>query len=723
MIDPIHPYTLRDFSSVMESMPTTRIFSHILRCNFSFEYSVTTLNLWDFDYAPLVSTGIHLKIIFEKIFFKQHAEISYRRSFALLFPVIGNTAILHLDTMKDGPSRDNHLLSYGLNLIDIFYKCAIIPFLDKEKITENHYYTYVKDKSLLTCFILLIPIIGQKICRVVKAWNIRKRQEALRELPLTARDEIVNASVDALSILNLKKYTLAALPPLVCEIKSLEQLMLCDNLLTNLPKEFGQLTNLTKFCLHENRLSSLPAEIGHLTKLKSLDLGDNLVDSLPTEIGLLTALESLFLEKNRLTSLPAECEKLTKLTVLDLGGNHLRTLPSALWKLTHLKELYLDGTQLTLLPTEIGLLTHLEELVLTNNQLTCLPTEIGRLTQLKKLSIEYNRLTSLPDEIGLLTQLECISLAGNRPLREIPMRLGAITSLTSMTLSRTSVPITILSAILGESRRERDKDAMRGLPARIEKWKAFAGSSTPFDCSLTEKQKCTLNEWLTRLERTKDFTHSQERLAKIVCAILDDLHNPKFSPLFFSQAEANNECCEDRAAMSLNEIYTCWLLVCKIDKEKLPELLGVAKTVYLRKRLQQLIERFEKEMKTVERESVEIFLFYETILRDELGLKSAIQSMTYAGIGERSWISQEELIKEVNVNFYEELIRLPLFEEMMQEKWQIINEQFLEDLEKLGERPAGSDLSPAVLDYESERAKLSTQWKEKKIAAAKEFIK
>ena len=49
------------------------------------------------------------------------------------------------------------------NLIDLFQKCVVLPFMDKQTIANNHYYTYLKEKTVGRCFILLIPGIGNII--------------------------------------------------------------------------------------------------------------------------------------------------------------------------------------------------------------------------------------------------------------------------------------------------------------------------------------------------------------------------------------------------------------------------------------------------------------------------------------------------------------------------------------------------------------------------------
>lgn len=52
------------------------------------------------------------------------------------------------------------------NLIDLFQKYIILSVVDEQAIAENYYYTYLKEKNALYCFILLIPIIGNIIIKI-----------------------------------------------------------------------------------------------------------------------------------------------------------------------------------------------------------------------------------------------------------------------------------------------------------------------------------------------------------------------------------------------------------------------------------------------------------------------------------------------------------------------------------------------------------------------------
>ena len=146
--------------------------------------------------------------------------------------------------------------------------------------------------------------------------------------------------------------------------------------------------------------------------------------------------------------------------------------------------------------------------------------------------------------------------------------------------------------------------------------------------------------------------------------------NKEFAELFFSQVEANNECCQDRAAMALNEIYTSWKITTldknSSDKEKLELMTRGAKTLALRAAIANYIERQQKENKTIERESVEIYLYYETALKEKLNLLSAIDSMAYKAVGKRDWINEEDLINKIEETYLDYLIEFPSFDKMVQ---------------------------------------------------------
>ena len=347
----------------------------------------------------------------------------------------------------------------------------------------------------------------------------------------------------------------------------------------------------------------------------------------------------------------------------------------------------------------MGVSTGLTKLSLTGSQLSSLPTEIGGLTALGELNLSNNQLSTLPQELGNLMNLTTLYLDYNLTLSELPLTLGQIPELTCIGNYRTRIGPGIAESFLNQCRMMRNGEAAQILPERLSKWKAIAKSEANLDVNaLSDDQKKTLNEWLLRLEKTRDFTKAQSRLASTVCTIVADVStNREFQELFFPQAEANNACCEDRAAMSLNEIYTSWMILCQ--SAGLEVMTGVAKTLCLRNELQKLIGE--------QSESVEIFLYYESTLSDRLHLVTAIQYMTFGTIGKRAWINEEALVKAVNDHFFDHLFAIPVFQkrakEALQKEWIRIEE---EAQKELTDPPPGDELSEAVLTWSHQQGEV-----------------
>ena len=453
------------------------------------------------------------------------------------------------------------------------------------------------------------------------------------------------------------------------------ELSLRGHRLSGLPPEIGNLVALTYLDLAANRLESLPPEIGNLVALTHLHLGDNCLKSLPSEIGNLEVLTYLSLNHNRLESLPSEIGNLEALTRLRLGGNCLKSLPSEIGNLAALTCLELSENELKTLPREIGNLVALTELNLSSNRLESLPPEIGNLEALYALNLSSNRLESLPSEIGTLVRLVVFCFRNNPQLQTLPMTMGNLSRLTHFSIENTAIPEGVRIAILAACRAQRNRSAPHELPRHLSLWKGYAeghaGRSFSLDfieSELTENQKYSIHEWLIRLERAPEFSRAQGPLAEKVCAILETLNtNSDFKVSFFNQIDVNLENCQDRAAMSFNEIYTYWLL-CTMEsnsdlKAKLIILAGLAKTFALRKELAKRIAE-----KGAVQESVEIYLFYESRLKDRLGLMTAIDHMSYAQIGERDWLSENSLVAAVNEHYMDELIDFPLVQKMMEEE-------------------------------------------------------
>ena len=215
---------------------------------------------------------------------------------------------------------------------------------------------------------------------------------------------------------------------------------------------------------------------------------------------------------------------------------------------------------------------------------------------------------------------------------------------------------------------------------------------------MDQEQKGILYEWLVRLEQARDFQGSQQSLCETACRILSTVLEDRtrtFRETFFVQVRDNLEGCGDRAAMSFNEIYTAWVLATLSAEEtthhKLEILKGVAKTNTLRSCLQRIINDHERATGMREQENVEIYLYYESLLRKELALVSAIRHMLYATIGRREWIDVSHLTRQVMESYLNTLIEIPAFEALISQDqpfmdhWVPVEARFQAQLASLSE--------------------------------------
>ncbi len=77
------------------------------------------------------------------------------------------------------------LVSSATNLVELFLKCAVLPFMDKATIASNHYYKHIDEKSFSRCILLVIPIIGNIIVGIydlyMKNFDSKQDMNALEQ--------------------------------------------------------------------------------------------------------------------------------------------------------------------------------------------------------------------------------------------------------------------------------------------------------------------------------------------------------------------------------------------------------------------------------------------------------------------------------------------------------------------------------------------------------------
>ncbi|XP_071726371.1 uncharacterized protein [Rutidosis leptorrhynchoides] len=300
----------------------------------------------------------------------------------------------------------------------------------------------------------------------------------------------VNGSVISL---NLESKSLTgAIPPLICDLQYLQNLILKDNYLTGeFPRVLYNCSSLIELDLSQNafigtlpddidRLSSslkyvnlgannfsgdIPPAIGNLSELISLDLFSNLFNgSIPAEIGNLSNLTSLGLAYNEFASpeIPPEFGKLRNLTslwmpetnlvgkipdsfvnlssleLLDLSFNNLEgEIPSGLLLCKNLKNLYLYKNNLSgKIPVRIESV-NMTEIDLSMNKLSgSIPEGFGRLQKLEVLNLFSNQLSgSIPTSISKIPALRIFRVFRNNLSGELPSELGIYSKLEAFEVS------------------------------------------------------------------------------------------------------------------------------------------------------------------------------------------------------------------------------------------------------------------------------------------------
>jgi len=200
-----------------------------------------------------------------------------------------------------------------------------------------------------------------------------------------------------------------------CE--SLVHLDLGKNNLSDLSEGFAELKSLEEVVVDDNMFTKVPAELAALKKLRVLRLSGNRIEEFSeacTESNCWPELRVLALDNNEFMSIPPCVGSLAKLETLILRGNHLTELPEELASLLALKSLNLSSNKLSIfLPAHLlGQLKNLEVLLLNGNQLTSVPEELAELAPCR-VNLANNKLHSIPH--GLKEALPKLNTFGQKP--------------------------------------------------------------------------------------------------------------------------------------------------------------------------------------------------------------------------------------------------------------------------------------------------------------------
>jgi len=84
-------------------------------------------------------------------------------------------------------------ISTVTNIVNIFQKFLIIPFIDKDYLKESHYFFHIQNKGLFRCVLLIVPILGNLIVIGVDSVCNRRDLEDLNDnLEILAEEGLKN---------------------------------------------------------------------------------------------------------------------------------------------------------------------------------------------------------------------------------------------------------------------------------------------------------------------------------------------------------------------------------------------------------------------------------------------------------------------------------------------------------------------------------------------------
>lgn len=218
-------------------------------------------------------------------------------------------------------------------------------------------------------------------------------------------------------------------------------------------------------------------------------------------------------------------------------------------------------------------------------------------------------------------------------------------------------------------------DIAQKLNEEIAPWLNYSENRYPINItSLDDSEQHSIYDLLIRLGETPDFICRPKPLSNTICHMLADLssgQHPQFKSLFFATLQDNLTACEDRMAMTVNLLYSCWKIHCdqsgKTLEQKLCTLAGLARTGVLRNEInRQLNEAFAQQRLTDEDlgESSEVHVYWEAQLKEKLGLVTAIEEYLYINYELNHHISQQKLEERVATDFLADMATNSLVQQL-----------------------------------------------------------
>lgn len=203
---------------------------------------------------------------------------------------------------------------------------------------------------------------------------------------------------DAVSSLNIYKAILTSnnfkeIPIQILSIKSLEDLTIGHNPITEITPAISNLKRLKSLTLNATEIIDIKTDLSRLDSLEHFDFSSNETSHLPDQVKNIPNLIWLSLDNNKFQDLTFIDSRLHKLQMLYLYTNEVKHISSKIKLLPNLKELLVFDNQIDSIPDCISSLTNLEKFEIWDNPIKYISPEIKKLTKLKEMRIDDNYLT------------------------------------------------------------------------------------------------------------------------------------------------------------------------------------------------------------------------------------------------------------------------------------------------------------------------------------------
>ncbi|MBQ0955561.1 hypothetical protein GPZ85_0006760 [Serratia symbiotica] len=357
-----------------------------------------------------------------------------------------------------------------------------------------------------------------------------------------------------------------------------------------------------------------------------------------------TDYKELYLDVLQLSSLPERLPP--NITLLNVNFNHLCKLPDNLPETV--TDIFVSYNKLTEIPENLP--PRLEALILGKNQLESIPGNLP--DTIDALDLAGNRLSTLPDHLP--DSLEYLDLQDNQ-LQTIPASLWRLPSEVSVYLDGNPFSARTLRRFMDWvqmadytgprfffSMSENRADAPpRPLSEAVRDWLSAQTAESAWAAMEKEDNAAAFSAFLSRLGETQNTRENPAFKVRVTDWLTRLVETPALRETTFSVAQGATTSCEDRVTLAWNDMQKV-ALVYDVENgtwdDRLPELMTVGCEMFCLEQLEQAARDKVKTLRLVD--EVEVYLAYQTGLRDALRLTSAGERMRY---GDVSGVTQEDL--------------------------------------------------------------------------------